>query len=104
MIWTAWTSGNSGFGMKISISDRDKYFKRKWGVVKLELPQGNNFIHCTPNIDKDSFWNDTCRELIAKEIGGWLKDNGYYPWKKGKPSKFEAEHIKDNMFRIIRKV
>lgn len=104
MIWTAWTNGKSGFGMKISIADRDRYFKREWGEIELELPKDGGFIRCAINIDKDSFWNYTCRELIKKEIGDWLEANKYYPWDDGNPPKFEAKHIKDNVFRIVGKV
>ena len=54
------------------------------------------------NIDKKSFWNDTCREVISKDIGIWFKNNNIIPWEKGKPPKFEAELINDNILLIRR--
>lgn len=45
------------------------------------------------NTDKESFWNDTCRELISKEIGIWLINNGKAPWPKGRPSRLRLEPV-----------
>lgn len=42
MIVTVWNNGayhqsSAGYGLKISISDRDQFFKREWNSVVLEL-------------------------------------------------------------------
>jgi hypothetical protein len=89
MIVTAWKGGNSnrqssgGYGLKVAIKDRDRYFSKDWKSVVLYL--GDHLTIAKANIDKLSFWNDTCHELISKDIGLWLIDNGLAPWPKGKP-------------------
>lgn len=77
---TAWEGG--GYGLKISIADRKKYFERSWGHVQLVFPSGEK---AEANINKKSFWNDTCRELISADIGRWLIAEKLAPWHKGKP-------------------
>lgn len=91
MIVTAWNNGKhhesgAGYGLKISQKERDQYFKREWSSVFLMLPSSNTVIEI--NINKGSFW-DNCRELIHKEIGLWLRTNGFAPWPDRKPPKFE---------------
>jgi hypothetical protein len=98
MIVTAWSNGKSGFGFKLSASDRDQFFSRKWSEIMLTLPGKSSSFAI--NIDKPSFWNETCRELIAKEIGAWLKMSGYAPWAKGCPPKFELIQVKENLFKL----
>jgi hypothetical protein len=39
---TAWNSGKhhasgAGYGLKISVADRDRYFRREWGTVQLHI-------------------------------------------------------------------
>jgi len=41
------------------------------------------------SVDKLSFWDKNCRELINQEIGRWMLDSGYAPWPNGRPPKFE---------------
>ena len=53
------------------------------------------------NTDKPSFWNDTCRELISKEIGLWLIRNGKAPWMKGHPSKLQLGLAGERTFKVI---
>jgi len=101
---TAWNNGlksktGSGYGFRISAKDRDKYFKKEWSFVIVNLPGINKQIEI--NIKKNSFWNDTCVELISKEIGKWLQSNKFAPWQKGKPPKFKLENIRKNEFQII---
>jgi hypothetical protein len=82
----AWNNGRTGYGLKVSAIDRDAYLKREWGSVDLYLPGRDQPARV--NVNKDSLWNKTCRELISKEIGAWLIDNGMAPWPKGHPPKF----------------
>lgn len=98
MIVTGWSNSGSGYGLKISIQDRDKYFDREMKFIILTLKELKKDVKI--NIDKDSFWNSTCRELIKKEIGQWLREIGKDTWGKGKPPKFEMKHISDNKFLI----
>lgn len=103
MIVTAWNNGDhhesgAGYGLKVSAADRDRYFRREWGTVVLELEGYPKLVEV--NIDKDSFWGLKCRELISQEIGGWLKRNGLAPWAKGKPPKFIIEPKPENRFFV----
>ena len=83
---TAWTNGKGSYGFKISKADRDAYFEREWGTVKIYFPDGKI---ADANVDKDSFWNG-CRELISSDIKRWLCENNHLlSWEKGNPPKFE---------------
>lgn len=84
---TAWNNGKhhetgAGYGLKISVEDRDRHFDRHRQTVRIRFPDGSD---CAVNVAKSSFWNDTCRELISKEIGLWLIASGNAPWPKGHP-------------------
>ena len=52
------------------------------------------------NTDKQSFWNDACRELISKEMGLWLINNGRAPWEKGHPPKLQIEPAGERTFKV----
>lgn len=109
IIWTAWNNGahkpsGAGYGFKIAKRDLDQHFRRSMQSVKLQLPTETGFCTAEPNIDKDSFWSGTCRELISKDIGKWLLENGYAPWPKGKPPKFIVRNIAEGIFRLVGKV
>lgn len=67
----AWNNGQhhasgAGYGFKVARTDRDRFFETSWESVILVLPNG---IEIDVNIAKDSFWSDSCRELISKGIG-----------------------------------
>ena len=99
---TAWTNGSpsttgSGFGLKLTVRDRDKYFKKSIKSVMLYLSGESEFI--TVNTDKPSFWNG-CRELISKDIGAWLIENNMDSWPKGHPPKFTLVVLTNNEFRL----
>ena len=96
---TAWKGGS--YGLKVSIADRDRYFEKSWKSVFLELPNGR---YAEANIDKPSFWNDSCRELIGSEIGKWFKDFGLVPWPKGSPPKIEILSLGNRQFRVALQV
>lgn len=103
MIVTAWNSGKhfesgAGYGLKLSIDDRDAYFSKEWPTVFVELP--NSDIPIEINITKPSFWNNTCRELISQDIGIWLRSEGLAPWIKGKPPKFNLVPNGKKKFRV----
>lgn len=104
MIVTAWNNGKhnktgSGYGFKISIEDRNNFFDKIWDHVLVILPNG---IEVEANINKPSFWSNTCRELINKKFGEWLIEFKLTPWRKGNPPKFEMLPISENKFRIVR--
>lgn len=104
MIFTAWTNGTKGFGLKISEKDRNIYFSRDVTSIKIQLPNNNSITTVTCNTNKKSFWNSTCRELINSEIEKWLKENNFFPWEKGNPPKFEVKQISLDTYKILKKV
>lgn len=104
MTFTAWTNGDKGFGFKISVEDRDKYFSKEIHSVDLQLPQNGTYQIVTCNTNKPTFWNKTCKELISSKIGTWLKDNNYFPWPDGNPPKFEVEKVNPNTYKILNRV
>lgn len=105
MIVTAWNNGNpaptgAGYGLKIGIADRDRYFRREWKTVILVLEE-----HGTPveiNVAKPSFWGKTCRELISAEVGRWLISNGLAPWRAGRPPKLVLEPQGEARYFLLR--
>lgn len=99
---TAWNNGQhhpsgAGYGFKISIKDRNVYFKNSWETVEVKLPSGEVV---EVNINKSSFWTDTCRELISKKFGIWLREKRLAPWKKGSPPKFELVSMNGRKFEL----
>jgi len=105
LTWTAWNNGKhhttgAGYGLKVSIADRDRHFKREWKSVILEIPVSGSFKEVLVNIDKSSFWNETCREVINQAIGRWFRNSGFAPWPSGKPPKLKIEVIGERRFRV----
>ena len=106
---TAWNDGKqhpsgAGYGFKIPIISRDMYFRRDWKSVVLELPVDGGFSNLTLNVDKPSFWNKTCHELIGQGIGQWLRAANLAPWVSGHPLKFILEVVGERRFRLTQVV
>ncbi|MBA3516331.1 MAG: hypothetical protein H0T75_01465 [Rhizobiales bacterium] len=98
IVVTAWNNGGPGYGFKMSAADRNSCLKREWGAIELYLPG-----HAQPirvNIDKDSMWNDTCREVISKDIGAWMRSTGIAPWPAGSPPKFRLTPRSERSFDV----
>lgn len=105
MIVTAWNNGDhnqsgAGYGIKISTEDRDQFFKRAWRSVILEF-EGTT-VQAEVNIDKPSFWNPQCRELIKQEIGIWLRANGLSSWPPDDPPRLSLEQLSNRRFLLRR--
>ena len=100
-VGTAWNNGShqksgAGYGIKLTPRDRDKYFRRPEVFLNLDGLAGDIPV----NTDKQSFWNDACRELISKDIGLWLISNGRAPWAKGHPPKLQLEPAGKRTFKV----
>ena len=100
---TTWNNGSpsktgAGYGLKISIPDRDKYFKKNSKSAVLHL--AGNKLPISVNTDKPSFWSPVCRELISKDIGAWLIENKMGKWKTGSPPKLTMISLGKNKFRL----
>ena len=104
MIVVAWNNGayhpsGAGYGLKVSVEDRDSYFKKEWKSVTIEIPTttgGSKTIQV--NISKASFWDGTCLELISKEIGLWLMSRKLAPWPKGSPPRISLRPTREAYF------
>jgi hypothetical protein len=91
------TSG-AGYGIKISVADRNMHMKSDWKTVDLYLPDRTDPV--SVNIDKPSFWSKTCRELISREIGDWMLKTGIAPWQKGAPPKLRLTPVGTRKFQV----
>jgi hypothetical protein len=103
MIVKAYNNGahnrnGSGYGFKVSITDRDEFFKPEWTTILVELPGVDEPVEI--KIDPVSFWSETSHELTGLEIGKWLRHNGLAPWRVGNAPVFVLEPIEENRFRI----
>ena len=102
---SAWNNGKhlksgAGYGLKVSIEGRNKYFNNDWKSVQFMLPVGEGFKTITLNIDKPSFWNETCHEVISNEVGEWFLVSGLAPWQKGAPPKFNVTPAGNRTFKV----
>jgi hypothetical protein len=97
-IATAWTNGShhpsgAGYGIKLASMDRDRFLDRSWDIVGVDIPGFPDRTEVT--CGKASMWNGTCRELIHKNIGLWLRAAGAAPWPEGKPPKIRVRVLQD---------
>jgi len=99
LIVTAWNNGAHYYGLTVAPEDKG-YFNRSHGKINLKLEGEAESIKV--NIDKDSFWNNTCGELIKKQIGDWLTRNRLAPWKWRNPPKLCLEKTGKNEFLVHR--
>jgi hypothetical protein len=91
-------SSGAGYGIKLSLLDREANFSPDWGIVLLFLEGNDHPIEV--NVAKRSFWSKKCGELIHKEIGLWFQQKGISSWDKGKPYNVYLYHLKDNQFKV----
>ena len=105
MIIKGWHNGSqnnetgAGYGVCIKCKDRDKYFKKEWSSVTIEL-EGEGEVEVNLS---DKFWNN-CPELRKKEIGKWIINkinNVFAKWPKGSPPAFELHPICNRKFRLL---
>ncbi len=98
-----WNNGarhasGAGYGLKITLADREEFFTRNWQTVILHL-QG--YAHpIEVNVAKASFWNRTCGELISKHIGIWLQQNDRHQWPNRQPHRVRMTVIGDRTFCV----
>jgi hypothetical protein len=101
MIAVGWSNGSpndkagAGYGIRVGRKDRDRYFRRDWPSVAIELGSGN-VIEVSLSA---GFWR-SCIELRDARIGKWLLDRGLAPWPKGSPPRIKLEPIGNRHFRL----
>ncbi|PWB56027.1 MAG: hypothetical protein C3F13_02900 [Anaerolineales bacterium] len=106
MIVTPWTNGSplpsgAGYGVKINVDDRNRYFQKEWQTVFVYLDGQPDPVEI--NVAKKSFWTKTCGELISAEIGRWMIKNSLAPWYANNPPKLILELIENNRFLLKKK-
>ena len=101
VIVSGWNNGSpnnrtgAGYGIRISKEDRDKYFRREWDFVEIELENGEVVRINLSN----SFWKK-CVELRSSKIGRWMLERDYAPWPKNNPPKFELVQVSERRFKL----
>ena len=95
-----WSPTGAGYGLRIPIEDRDKYFERDWSTVSLRLVGERTSRTAEANVDKASFWSDDCRELVKIDIGQWFIENGYARWSRDTPPRFWMLSVADRDFEV----
>lgn len=101
MIVTGWKIGTpniktgSGYGIRIKLKDRNKYFSPDWESVKIEFGTGEIF---EANLSV-TFWGK-CPELRSHWIGKWMLNKGYMSWPKFKPRKMRLEPVGGRVFKL----
>ena len=94
-----WHASGAGYGLKLSMADRDRFFRRDWRTVTLRLVAGSDPVDVKVNCAKDSFWSPKCRELISRDLGPRFFDVGLTPWPKGRPPRFHLSPVEPDVFR-----
>ncbi|MCY3731171.1 MAG: hypothetical protein OXF98_07495 [Rhodospirillaceae bacterium] len=102
---TAWNKGRwhptgASYGLKIPVEHRDRHFERHWETVTLRLIGERTSRVTQVNVAKKSFWDKTCRELIARELGHWFIENGFGRWPRGMPPRFRIHPLGCYKFEV----
>jgi hypothetical protein len=95
----------TGYGLKFSKEDRDRYFNPEWESMVLEFDGGGTAeIPLAP-----SFWKSSL-EVRSPAIGEWLLKSEAAPWAKQTPpgivvtpiegSRFSARLLKRRPFKV----
>ncbi len=101
MIVSTWNASSyndsgAGYGVRISASDREKFFDKSWKSIILYIGKFENSVILPI---RGTFWT-ICPELRNMKIGEYLIVNGLNKWKKGKPHKLILFPQNDNQFML----
>ncbi|MEV0383002.1 hypothetical protein [Nonomuraea sp. NPDC050643] len=97
---TGWNNGShradgSGYGLRISKADRDRFFDRDRHSLILELGNDESVVVSVA----PSFWAG-CTELRSARIGRWLIGQGLAPWPAGQPPVLVMEQVEAGRFAV----
>jgi hypothetical protein len=69
-----WNNGGTGWGLKVlgGLRAREAHFRRNQSPILVEAGSAPFQV----NIDKDSFWTETCGELISIALREWIMQVG----------------------------
>jgi len=90
------TSTGTGYGLSINAGERDRWFRRTWPSVILDLPNGRTGIRVRLS---NYFWRN-CPELRSAEVGRWLIGIDHQRWPRGKPPAFTLIQVRGNHFAV----
>ena len=105
---TAWSNGTGlagGYGIRVSMKDRDVYFDFAWDWVVVQLEDGKEAkcsLSCSLWSDKRGTGKKPCIELRKAEIGRWMLEEGLAPWPAGRPPVLILEPVTERHFRLRR--
>jgi len=96
---TGWRNGTpkatgSGYGIRITRKDRDRYFKPEWDSVYIQTDKDTIEIKLS-----SSFWKN-CKELRSSELGKWMIEKGIAPWAPRKTPSMILESLGNRKFRL----
>jgi hypothetical protein len=96
---SAWSSGNGSFGIRISYPNRQRFFKKAWKTVSVEIDGNVHKFTLTPG-----FWKKCpeFRDAGAPVIRDWLERNFTLNWPTGKPPKVKLVQLGEARFRLIK--
>lgn len=105
MIVKAWNNGahsrnGSGYGFRVTLEDRDQFFKKEWDSIVLEIEGESEHIEI--KIDQEAFWSEEGRELHSHELGRWMRKNGLAPWGRGNPPVIAIDPLEGNHFQVAK--
>lgn len=86
----------AGYGLKVTMQDREQFFNRDWQTVIIHLSGNPNPIEV--NVAERTFWNRSCGELISEEIGWWLQRNNRATWPNRQPHQVRMTVVGERVF------
>lgn len=105
----AWKGSNNNFGIRIGKKNRDRFFKKEWLSINVEIDGADYTFKLTKG-----FWkscpefrdpaivtqDSSIKSYIIKE---WLKSNFEIPWKYRHPPKFKLiqKHSDESSFKLV---
>ena len=100
---TCWNNGKqrisgAGYGIKLSVAERDRLLSPSWDDVELILPDAS--VVKAVSCGKSSMWVGSCRELVHRDIGKWMLRSELAPWPKGQPPRLKLDKDVGNCLRV----
>jgi hypothetical protein len=95
---TPWNGGAQTYGIRVGIANRDRYFKRHWKIIQVEMDGQFSEFQLT-----SGFWHKCpeFRDRGTPVIREWLESRDALDWPNGKPPRFQLIEIGDARFRLI---
>ena len=95
---TAWNNGGQTFGIRVGMTQRDRFFSRDWEEILIEMDGESHSFGITPG-----FWNQ-CPEIRDRGhplIREWLARYRSLEWLRGHPPEMELVPIGGCKFRLL---